>query len=1538
MRVIAFFILILLVSACSGTLQDISSDSGLNKDFNKPQHSYEGIANLVPTAHNELRVSFPAAEKLPDQEVNYRYRIYVSGLEGAIELDESTAFFQDGLYHYTIKGLDKDIPYTVSVRAVLNSIEDGNDESISLYPMPTEVPEFDGIDSCEPMPGYKGLTQVLCRWRPAISSTILGAVEETENFYIFYGDSKQSLEAARSQTPENVVPFNSGSLCNPGVEMCQAVITGLEPGIKYYFGINAQNNFGGVKRIEKNIEYRTAKTLSALEGIEFDGVKSLALESGIQGLNTIKVKWDKGRGNFDRYRILVWYHEGDDFDFPQEGEFIVPNRAASKFTTANGSTSNYFIYKDVTALELTETTISIRSYLGQEYQGLVSNNTAPSNTIGNILAYKNYYISVVACEDDLCNPGASAGVDKWLPIKTQPKLATFYGIEPIAQLDDDSQLLSGNKAVINLDWETPSNETGISSHIQIFLVDPTKDVGLPTAKRVRDDIHSGDQLLNPYEISSLTSGVALGQVSGNSIVQEFYLENEYCFTARVVYRHIEGATSYTDPGVLSPVQCINPTITPANLTNYSCSDEDGLDNPAFEANIKITKPSEGIFSGYEVYLYDGSGTPNFDEAINHYDTTEQDTFGDHKRMYFGGEPPIVTFGGLLPERSYQFLVKALFKSSNGTSFRSANSYVINCSTGQVSGIQKGWHEITALGAKEDGLKDQIVNESFASFEYEAGQFTNYGSANYPLIEGRGSGIKNFPHAYPVTDDDLNDPNPPSYSNMGMIRLSWYDFEVDGQPLFERLKSISDNNVDIQGFGYKVLRSDTRGGTYSIVSGANLILPYKYILDDSTGHSEYLADFVDYIGVEDDIPTLKEHVGKARRYFYKVILCNESPGKPPCVDGINVTTFEVEADKVIPVILPPKNMTLVHPWIANRVICSEMGYSMDNGSIQRSQGYVCDFYGMGYTLGTLGEKYYDFENYALIDRFELGCNISHNYIGLGPSMDNDGDIHGDAVDLRCYSEGPGDYVNQTSVSTKYCMEAGSGTSALNAYVEPRPSSSTEGVPGQIFYQRRLSSSSSVAGSGSELRYMGCYINGIDNDGGNDIFASYHQALLDHFADPGAIPRGGYTSAPQSIKTYLGPMAGDNDFINGYAGGYISNKWGSISKLTKAQLSYEIVSGQLTGTKKLSEIITSNDANLPPLSGITMTNAIEICRNTSIDYQKSETTEINIGKKLINRRVSNAAFAWSETLKNKINDLENGNGISSNVQYSCLTDSSAGFSNTPDLSLDAQIEKELYTTYPYYGVNNDAFSTIYKYPTGSARSQHCFSSFGLQDFIGSVPEWTSNACKFNTSGWCDMSTNVFTSNSTYSGIEKINYQSNSSGNNPDDNWKGYGFFDVSVGTDLVPNGTNYLGGEANGSRLNIVGNYYNPALGLPISKNVKVFADNDRPTDDFQFQTSEQNNVSGTPIYGDKFIVPTMNADNQDYLRIGDYLGLIVGGGNLKKGTSSVSTSHLGRFYGEFLPAPNVFKHGTNASPSDDKGITVETGGIRCMALIQAADVE
>jgi hypothetical protein len=66
-----------------------------------------------------------------------------------------------------------------------------------------------------------------------------------------------------------------------------------------------------------------------------------------------------------------------------------------------------------------------------------------------------------------------------------------------------------------------------------------------------------------------------------------------------------------------------------------------------------------------------------------------------------------------------------------------------------------------------------------------------------------------------------------------------------------------------------------------------------------------------------------------------------------------------------IMMPPENMALVHPYVANREFCEEVGLPL-----LPDKNYGCEFTGDGNTGG-----YYDFGKYLYVDRYELSLDVS-----------------------------------------------------------------------------------------------------------------------------------------------------------------------------------------------------------------------------------------------------------------------------------------------------------------------------------------------------------------------------------------------------------------------------------------------------------------------------------------------------------------------------------------------------------------------------------
>ncbi len=133
--------------------------------------------------------------------------------------------------------------------------------------------------------------------------------------------------------------------------------------------------------------------------------------------------------------------------------------------------------------------------------------------------------------------------------------------------------------------------------------------------------------------------------------------------------------------------------------------------------------------------------------------------------------------------------------------------------------------------------------------------------------------------------------------------------------------------------------------------------------------------------------------------------------------------------ILRVVIPPKNMALVHRWIVNQEVCGKMGLTTIMG-----QNFRCAYTGLGGD-GT----YYDLEYDLVVDRFEAGCN--YKYDECTDSGNANGCIGNDtplalsysaSQDSLFYDRNSGECWINTNGSTGWANLSGVGAPAIADY--------------------------------------------------------------------------------------------------------------------------------------------------------------------------------------------------------------------------------------------------------------------------------------------------------------------------------------------------------------------------------------------------------------------------------------------------------------------------------------------------------------------------
>jgi hypothetical protein len=148
--------------------------------------------------------------------------------------------------------------------------------------------------------------------------------------------------------------------------------------------------------------------------------------------------------------------------------------------------------------------------------------------------------------------------------------------------------------------------------------------------------------------------------------------------------------------------------------------------------------------------------------------------------------------------------------------------------------------------------------------------------------------------------------------------------------------------------YNLYRSTSPSGTWTQVNGSAI----------STNSGNPVSYTVDASALTASIA-----------YYYQVrAVVSGSEITPTATAPTDHTTIRM--------ILPPNNMALVHRWIANEEMCSQIGRGIANNGADFGNHYRCLYNGIGSTQDTSNNNwYYDVGYDMLFDQFELGCNVS-----------------------------------------------------------------------------------------------------------------------------------------------------------------------------------------------------------------------------------------------------------------------------------------------------------------------------------------------------------------------------------------------------------------------------------------------------------------------------------------------------------------------------------------------------------------------------------
>lgn len=188
----------------------------------------------------------------------------------------------------------------------------------------TDYPDFGGIESLAPPPGIEGLTSLKATWKAALP----GAGRAIGNYNVYVADSPSSFDFSAPTAQTLLTSYT---------------LSGLPSGEDYYVTVRTMDDQG---LEEENTVWFQART-SIAQPIEFGGLQTAVLGSGVNAFNTVILSWTPATGTFDKYRIYrSLTPDGFDYASPlKEVDSSENGVTLNSLDGISGNQSYYFVVR-----------------------------------------------------------------------------------------------------------------------------------------------------------------------------------------------------------------------------------------------------------------------------------------------------------------------------------------------------------------------------------------------------------------------------------------------------------------------------------------------------------------------------------------------------------------------------------------------------------------------------------------------------------------------------------------------------------------------------------------------------------------------------------------------------------------------------------------------------------------------------------------------------------------------------------------------------------------------------------------------------------------------------------------------------------------------------------------------------------------------------------------------------------------------------------------------------------------------------------------
>ena len=978
--------------------------------------------------------------------------------------------------------------------------------------------------------------------------------------------------------------------------------------------------------------------------------------------------------------------------------------------------------------------------------GEVFNLSTVSYMITGLTANTTYNVFVVACLKDSNGCTTKAGDNKHLSAKTTPPLAPFSGVSQV-------QAQSGASGLSNVDliWSPPATGSGVCDGIRVFNgANPIKSCSDPL-------LATSEACVASTNVACSTSGISISNLEPGK---------EYCFGAKVYEQ------SRLQEGDLG-LKCITTQFeSPIFQQTPTCTALAGGNK--LKIDWQYPNP-EGLFNNFVIMAKKDNGAPlvsttwiNNAKAI--FEGRENENLvpiADRYKYYIRSKATrTYTLTGLMPDTNYQILVKTSMNVGS-TFYYDRGATILNCKTGELTLDFPGWEHILSVGPRINGLVDHRATSS-TEFLY-TGYPTTTALTSVPFAaHGIEKETIKTVDTIPILKVDRYGTATKSSDN-GIVQLIWNEFKTnDGKKVSQYLfdEGITVGPQD----GYYVYRKTVSSfstpeeyeNALNQIGGSNsgwqVVNTDGPLVPDANGRmvfSDYLPEgFHPVNGTGTGEFRDKANTGKVIWYTVRYRIDNKAA---PFTAGVN-------KDAIVAVIIPPANMASIHHWMANKKNCEILNREYD-----KNNAYRCLYGGLG-AKEIDNNYYYDMKGHVLVDRWQLGCNFSRND------------------------------------EEKYCRKFSSDTVPIVNYL--------------------LSSTRDLAQGTYSLTYE-AEAKGKDGDCNlYDYYAAYNgteYVMLDGAAATWRLNARNYM--PNAKK---GTVAFNNatnecmlrvsDLLTSSASNNQDTGWKSVQgsalepldgKVQETILPKAIANEFLkrvyptnndpNNGKGAAHLLSSNDSSLPPILGVTQTQAYYLCQGHDVRLQVGSLTSVPIRKRLLTTN-ENITASMPHMLSNVNSLYKVEHNSPQPAWYSSFTADAMtryyGFKRAtyaaavPGTTSYTNIRGACNSVKPGYGshsnvganrwsgVLNDAFSPQGNYSlesmmrggplfvTGSydvsgylvdnmyEGTEVCMSGFGVQDYIGNTDIWLNEKvlCRTlnnNTDGSCE----VFPNNNTINEYEGI-----------------------------------------------------------------------------------------------------------------------------------------------------------------------------------------